>query len=85
MHRSTGEIQNLIGGGLDSTVPILGKILILVVRFAVPALNTESTEDLMDTVTHFGLRTIADMLSMAPRSRMLSSRVLTNSLSAFKP
>ena len=57
----------------------------LMVGFALPSIDKVVSDNVKDLVTNFGLGAIAHEFVLAPRLRILSLRVLTNSPSVLIP
>jgi hypothetical protein len=57
------KVHNLIGGGLGGRILVFNKILVLIIRFSVPGTDEKSMKDLLNLLTHFCFRAVADQLA----------------------
>jgi len=78
-----GWCSNMVHDGVHQSLqlldPVLSKILMLIMQFALPIINAVSMQDLLDLVADFNLGLIADELSRSSQVQIWSSRVLMNS------
>jgi hypothetical protein len=81
--RGAGVLEDGVGDSFDIMPSTLSKVLVLHESLALPVANVERAEDVLDAVwtAAWSLRRRCG----APRSRMLSSRVLGNCFSVFIP
>jgi hypothetical protein len=54
----TSMIKNTIGGILDGLVLLFGGVLVLLVRFTLPTVNTNGTKDIFNLVTSKSLTSV---------------------------
>ena len=60
MRGGTRAIKDPIGGSFDRLISPFSSILLLVIRFTLPTINTESTKDVLNLVTNNDLSTITN-------------------------
>jgi hypothetical protein len=54
----TGTIKNTIGGILDGLVLLFSGVLVVLVRFTLPTVNTKGTKDIFNVVTNNSLTSV---------------------------
>jgi hypothetical protein len=58
----SGAIQNRVGEPFEGLVPALTGVLVLLPRFTLPIQDAEVTQDILNLLTDFNLRTVTDEL-----------------------
>jgi hypothetical protein len=73
--RRTSPVKNGVGNGLQSLIPVLAWILVLLVWLTLPIRESQGMKAIFEFVTDLNLGTVTDEFG----------RVLTNCLSVFIP
>jgi len=64
--QGSGTVQDNIDHLLDVLIPSFGKVLVLLVGFALPCSNNKSTEYLLDSLADFHLGAVTNELCWCP-------------------